>query len=71
MIRAAAFAALMLLASGAQVAAFRQRMLRASGDEGVLFGIEFFNFEALYHRLLDRAEAGVLPKGARVKAYLL
>ncbi len=44
-----------LLASGPQVAAFRQRMLRVSGDEGVLFGVEFFNFEALYHRLLDRA----------------
>ncbi|MCC6798935.1 MAG: PD-(D/E)XK nuclease family protein [Anaerolineae bacterium] len=44
-----------LLASGAQVTAFRQRMLRASSGEGVLFGVEFFNFEALYHRLLDRA----------------
>lgn len=43
-----------LLASGAQVSSFRQRLLDAS-REGVLFGVEFFNFEALYHRLLDRA----------------
>ena len=43
-----------LLASGAQVSSFRQRLLDASRD-GVLFGVEFFNFDALYHRLLDRA----------------
>mgnify|MGYP001194320408 CR=1 FL=1 len=42
-----------LLASGVQVTSFRQRLLAGSSD-GVLFGVEFFNFEALYRRLLDR-----------------
>src|SRR5690606_27303222 len=43
-----------LLASGVQVSSFRQRLLDTN-SEGVLFGVEFFNFEALYKRVLDRA----------------
>ncbi len=41
-----------LLATGQQIYAFQQRLLARSPD-AVQFGVEFFNFEALYARLLD------------------
>ena len=41
-----------LLPTGEQVHAFRRRLLKRSED-GVQFGVEFFNFNDLYGRLLD------------------
>jgi ATP-dependent helicase/DNAse subunit B len=41
-----------LLATGQQIRAFQERLLARSPD-AVQFGVEFFNVEALYARLLD------------------
>lgn len=41
-----------LLATGQQIHRFRQRLLARSTD-AVQFGVEFFNFERLYARVLD------------------
>jgi ATP-dependent helicase/DNAse subunit B len=41
-----------LLATGQQIFAFQERLLARSPDS-VQFGVEFFNFELLYSRLLD------------------
>ncbi|NDJ76329.1 MAG: hypothetical protein GYB65_08720 [Chloroflexi bacterium] len=49
-----------VLATGQQIHAFRERLLARSADsdtaeDRVQFGVEFFNFDTLYTRLLDEA----------------
>jgi len=39
-----------VLEAGRRSPRFGSGCCAVSGDEGVLFGVEFFNFEALYHR---------------------